>query len=61
VGQALSPVHRALGEYKVNECESPLKIRVGAATGVVQRDGAETGIELLARAGRRVYAVGKPA
>jgi diguanylate cyclase (GGDEF)-like protein len=45
----------ALGEYKVNEGARLVKIRVGASIGVVQWDGAETGLELLSRADQRVY------
>jgi diguanylate cyclase (GGDEF)-like protein len=46
----------ALGEYKVSGGESLVKIGVGASIGVVQWDGAETGLDLLARADQRVYA-----
>jgi diguanylate cyclase (GGDEF)-like protein len=41
----------ALGDYKISDA----KTRVGASIGVVERNGAETGLELLARVDRRVY------
>jgi diguanylate cyclase (GGDEF)-like protein len=44
-----------LGEYKINNGDRQAKTRIGASIGVVQWDGVETGLELLARADRLVY------
>jgi diguanylate cyclase (GGDEF)-like protein len=44
-----------LGEYKIPNGKRLAKTRVGAAIGVVKWDGAETGLEVLARADRCLY------
>jgi diguanylate cyclase (GGDEF)-like protein len=42
--------HAALGEYKVNTGEQFVVVRIEAAIGLVEWDGAESGEELLNRA-----------
>jgi diguanylate cyclase (GGDEF)-like protein len=44
-----------LGEYRISDGFQPGKITVRAAIGAVQREGKETGPELLARADREMY------
>jgi diguanylate cyclase len=45
-----------LGEYKVRAAEGEIPIVVSASLGFVEWDGHEDGIEMLARADKRVYA-----
>lgn len=48
--------NRTLGEYKIRTGEDEVTIMVSASLGFVQWDRKETGLALLARADRRVYA-----
>jgi diguanylate cyclase (GGDEF)-like protein len=45
-----------LGEYKIHACDEEVPIMVSASLGLVEWDGREDGVELLARADKRVYA-----
>ena len=45
----------ALGEYKIQAGEQRVKVIAQASIGVAEWDGAETGLELLARADAGVY------
>ncbi len=47
----------ALGEYKIKAGEKAVMVTVQAAIAAVQWNGVETGLELLARADARVYAL----
>jgi diguanylate cyclase len=47
---------RVLGDYKIRAGDQEVPIRVSASLGFVEWDGHEEGVELLARADKRVYA-----
>lgn len=46
----------ALGEYKIQAGEQRVKVTAQASIGAVEWNGAETGLELVARADAGVYA-----
>ena len=57
---ARSRVHRirraALGEYQLTIAKQSITVSVDASIGVVEWDGREDGLEMLARADRQLYA-----